>query len=321
MPEPVPGTGRSPLVVVAVGGNALIADPGRVSPQDQARRAVATGREIATLVEDGWRMVVTHGNGPQVGFALRRSELARAEVAEEPLVYAVADTQGSIGFMLLQGLADALDPSYAGRLTAVVTRVLVDADDPAFARPTKPVGGHLSEAEAKTLARLHGWQVAEDSGRGWRRVVASPAPVRVLETAAVRSLLDAGYVVVAGGGGGIPVVQQDDSLVGVDAVVDKDATSALLGDGLDADVLLVLTSVAAVFLHYGTAQQEALRELDVAEAERHLADGQFAEGSMGPKVEAAVRFVRGRTGRCAIVTDSGHARAALRGEAGTRIGG
>lgn len=322
MTEIRPGSG--PVLVVAVGGNALIADDAHVSAEDQGRQAVRTAAEIARLVADGWRVVVTHGNGPQVGFVLRRSELARAEVTEEPLVYAVADTQGSIGFMLAQGLAhglgERLGEEHADRVAAVVTRVVVDAEDPSFDRPTKPVGAQLSEEHARRLAEQHGWQVAEDSGRGWRRVVASPAPVRVLETGAVRTLLEAGHVVVAGGGGGIPVVERDGVLEGVDAVIDKDATSALLAAGLGAQVLLVLTSVPHVSLGYGTPEEETLGGVGVEEAERHLADGQFAEGSMGPKIRAAVDFVRSGPGRRAVITDAAHAVAAMRGEAGTRIG-
>lgn len=313
-------TRQSPVLVVAVGGNALVADSAHVSAEDQAGQALRTAGEIARLVAEGWRVVVTHGNGPQVGFAVRRSELAREEVPEVPLVHAVADTQGSIGFMLGQGLVTALGPAYVERVATVVTRVVVGADDPSFDRPSKPVGAQMTEDEARAQAEEHGWDVAEDSGRGWRRVVASPEPVRVLETEAVRTLVDAGHVVIAGGGGGIPVVERDGRLDGVDAVVDKDSTSALLGLGLGADVLLVLTSVPYVSLDFGTPAEEALGALGVDEAERHLTDGQFAEGSMAPKIRAAVSFVRSAPGRRAVITDAAHAVAAMHGEAGTRIG-
>jgi carbamate kinase len=311
---------RPRLAVVAVGGNALIQDRDHVAIEDQAIQAAATCEHIADLVVDGWRVVLTHGNGPQVGFILHRSAVAKGQTPEVPLVYAVADTQGALGFMMQQGLRNAL--AARGRdasVVSVVTRVLVDADDPAFEAPTKPIGAHMDEDDARELGDRYGWAVAEDVGRGWRRIVASPRPLAIVELAAIEHLIDGGHVVVAAGGGGIPVVDRDGRLEGMDAVIDKDATSSLLARHLGADAFALVTGVSKVALHFGTPRQEWLDDLTVDRAEALVRDDHFDAGSMGPKVEAAISFVRANPAGTAIITDAPSLGASLRGEAGTRI--
>lgn len=313
-------TKTPPLAVVAVGGNALISDRDHVSLKDQAAQAMRTCEHIADIVAAGWRVVVTHGNGPQVGFILHRSELAKNAAPEVPLVYAVADTQGAIGFMMQQGLHNALAArDIPAQTVTVVTRVVVDADDPSFQRPVKPIGAHLDEPVARQFADQFGWTIAEDSGRGWRRVVASPTPRRVVELPAIRHLLREGQLVVTGGGGGIPVIERDGTLEGVDAVIDKDATSSLLAHELGADAFIILTDVDRVALNYGTPDQQELDELDIGKAEELLAQGHFGEGSMAPKVRACVNYLQQRPQGTAIITNAGRATQALQGVGGTRF--
>lgn len=275
---------KRPLAVVAIGGNALILDEARQALADQAAAVASACVSIAELVSRGWRVVVTHGNGPQVGFILRRGEIASGEVPVVPMDYATADTQGAIGSMFQRAL-----PS-----VTLVTHVAVDAHDPAFLRPDKPIGMYYPEARAKELGLRLGWTVAEDSGRGWRRVVASPRPLRILEIDDIAQLSGGGRVVVACGGGGIPVlVGADGRLTGVEAVVDKDRTSALLARLLGADALLLCTGVDAVYAGWGTATQRRLERLSAAEAASLLAGGELGAGSMRPKVEAALDFLTG----------------------------
>lgn len=310
-----------PLAVVAVGGNALIGDSEHLSLQDQAAQARITCDHIAPLLVDGWRVVLTHGNGPQVGFILHRSELAKVSAPEVPLVYAVADTQGAIGFMMQQGMTNALArhrlPTDA---VTVVTRVVVDKDDPAFTHPSKPIGAHYDEATARSLADQFGWQIMEDSGRGWRRTVASPFPRRIVELEAIRHLVERGDMVIAAGGGGIPVIERPGGgLDPIDAVIDKDATSALLAMDLDADALVILTDVPQVAINFGTPQQAGLAELTVDRARAYAADGQFGTGSMGPKVDAGVAFATARPEGRAVITNASSLVHALTGDGGTRI--
>lgn len=313
-------TKTRPLAVVAVGGNALISDRDHVSLQDQAAQATRTCEHIADIVAAGWRVVVTHGNGPQVGFILHRSELAKKSAPEVPLVYAVADTQGAIGFMMQQGLHNALAArDMAVETVTLVTRVVVDSDDPSFQRPVKPIGAHLDEAVARDFAEQFGWSIAEDSGRGWRRVVASPMPRRVVELPAIRHLLREGQLVIAGGGGGISVIERGEGLEGVDAVIDKDATSSLLAHQLEADALVILTDVDRVALNYGTPDQRELDELDIGDAEELLAHGHFGEGSMAPKVRSCVNYLQHRPQGTAIITNAASATQALQGVGGTRF--
>lgn len=311
----------SPLAVVALGGNVLVRDAAHESIPDQYDTVQTVVPHLVDLVADGWRLVITHGNGPQVGFILRRSELAIHEVAPVPLDYVVGDTQGAIGYMFCKALANELRRrAMPTPVVAVVTQTVVDAADPAFTHPTKPVGSFLPEAEARRHATEHGWTIAEDAGRGWRRTVPSPEPVEIVEHATIRTLVDAGVLVVAAGGGGIPVTRSvDGALVGAEAVVDKDRTSALLAAQLDADLLLVATGVERVAVDFATPSPRWLDHLTVAEAQAFAAEGQFGEGSMRPKIDAAIDFLARRPGATALITSPLSLRRALRGETGTRL--
>lgn len=308
------------IAVIAVGGNALIADRRHVSIPDQSHAAEVTARHIADAVAAGWRVAVTHGSGPQVGFVLRRSELARAEVPPEPLDAADADVQGGVGYMFQRALHNEFHRrAMAKRAVAVVTQVLVERADPAFAHPDKPVGAYMDAATAARRARALGWAVAEDAGRGWRRVVPSPLPKAIVDLAPIRDLLGAGYTVIGCGGGGIPVVADEAGMLsGVEAVIDKDHASGLLAAELGAEVLLVATSVAQAALHFGKPGQQWLGEITVAEARAYDREGHFAEGSMAPKVRALADFVA-KTGGLGLITDPPNIGRALAGEAGTRI--
>jgi carbamate kinase len=307
--------------VVAIGGNSLIKDRQHQTVRDQYIAAGETCWHIASMITDGWDVVISHGNGPQVGFILRRSELAAHELHEVPLDVCGADSQGAIGYALVQNLENDFRRLGLDRhAVAVVTQVEVAADDPAFARPTKPIGSFLDEATALRRRDEDGWDVVEDAGRGWRRVVPSPAPLRIVEADAVRALLDAGFVVVSVGGGGIPVVAGDDgNLRGVAAVIDKDLASALLATCIDAQLLLITTAVEKVALDFGTPEQRWVDRLTLAEAKERLAEGRhFAAGSMAPKIEAVVQFLE-RGGEKAIVTSPENVERALAGETGTTV--
>ncbi|WP_051579765.1 carbamate kinase [Pseudonocardia acaciae] len=314
---------NSPTAVVAIGGNALL-DGGptaTIAEQFEAARRIASG--LCELVESGWRLVVTHGNGPQVGFIKRRSDLVADLAPELPhlgLDMCVADSQGSIGYILGSTLAGELRArGVPGQVAAVLTHTVVDGDDPAFGRPSKPIGSFYSAADARRLAHEHRWTIVEDSGRGWRRVVPSPRPRRFLEQHAVRDLLDAGHVVIAAGGGGIPVVEEADGRYrGVEAVIDKDFASALLGTAVDAEVLVIATGVDRIAVRFGHPDQRFLDRLDAAQARRHLADGEFPAGSMGPKIEAALGFLDAG-GREVLVTSPATMAQAWAGGGGTRI--
>ena len=308
-------------VVVALGGNSFISDETHQSVPDQYLAAERACSHIVPLLRDpDLRLVVTHGNGPQVGFILRRSELAAPAMHQVPLDSCVADTQGALGYQLERALRNELRHHRLARSpAAVVTLVLVDRDDPAFRHPSKPIGAFLSKERAEEHRQKDGWEVAEDAGRGWRRVVASPAPKAILDLDAVRSLLDAGFVVVAAGGGGIAVIEDPSGdISGATAVVDKDLTSSLLARQLGAEVLVITTGVEKVYLDYGTPGQKALDAITLAEAKRYVAQGHFKPGSMLPKVEAIIAFLEAG-GRQAIITDSEHVAAALEGRGGTRI--
>lgn len=313
----VPG----PLVVVALGGNALVRDNKHESIPDQYETVQQVAPHLVDLVAAGYRVVVTHGNGPQVGFILRRSELAIHEVAPVPLDYVVGDTQGAIGYMF----AKAIDNELRGRglttpVVAVVTQTVVAADDPAFAHPAKPVGTFMDEATARQRAAEHGWTIVEDSGRGWRRTVPSPEPVEIVELPTIRTLCDGGAVVIAGGGGGIAVTRDaSGALVGAEAVIDKDRTSALLAATLGADLLLIATGVPRVAVDFGTPQQRWLDALTAAEAAELHAAGQFGEGSMGPKIDAVLDFLARRPDAAAVITSPDAMHDALAGRAGTWI--
>jgi carbamate kinase len=309
-------------IVVAIGGNSLVSDEKHQSVPDQYHAVEATCAHLSALLEgnDGLRLVVTHGNGPQVGFILRRSELASGALHTVPLDSCVADTQGAIGYQIQCALRNALLRTGVRRqAVSVVTQTLVDARDPAFLKPNKPIGSFMTAEAAEQHRKVDGWDVVEDAGRGWRRVVSSPVPREILEVDAVRALLDAGFVVIAAGGGGIAVVQDDRGVIsGAAAVVDKDLASGLLARQLGADTLVISTAVEQVCLDYGKPTQRALASMTLAEARRYAAEGHFKPGSMLPKIQAVVQFLEGGGGE-AIITDPAHLSAALKGQTGTRV--
>jgi carbamate kinase len=309
------------LVVVAIGGNSLIKDRMHQSVRDQFAAARQTCEHIASMVHEGWDVVIGHGNGPQVGFILRRSELAAHELHQLPLDVCDADSQGAIGYALAQNLQNELRRYDVNKpVVAVVTQVEVDCHDPAFAAPSKPIGTFMDEAEAARHHEADGWDVAPDANRGWRRVVASPRPHRIVELDVIRTLVAAGAVVIGVGGGGIPVVSDErGDLHGVEAVIDKDLACSLLASDLGADLFLITTGVDRVALHFGTPDEEWLDRLTLADAKKHLAEGtHFARGSMAPKIEAVVGFLE-RGGAEAVITSPDNIERALRGDAGTRI--
>jgi carbamate kinase len=317
----MPTTPRT--AVVAVGGNALLEGGGPATIAEQFDAARRLAPYLCRLVADGWRIVLTHGNGPQVGFIMRRSDLVAdidPALPQLDLDMAVADSQGSLGYILGATLRGELRAAgLRHEVVAMLTHTVVDPEDPAFGAPTKPIGGFYEEAVARRLAEANGWAVAEDSGRGWRRLVASPRPVRILEQEAIETLVDAGFLVVAAGGGGIPVVERPDGrLEGVEAVIDKDFASALLARSVGADLLCITTGVDRVAIDFGTPQQRALDVVGIDEARRHLADGQFPAGSMGPKIEAALAFLEAG-GDEVVITSPERLADALDGTAGTRI--
>ncbi|MGQ9625744.1 MAG: carbamate kinase [Anaerolineae bacterium] len=307
------------VAVIAIGGNSLIKDKDHQTVPDQYEAAHETCIHIASMIEQGWDVAIGHGNGPQVGFILRRSELARHELHEVPLDFCGADTQGAIGYMLQQNLYNEfLKRGMKKQAATVVTQVLVDKNDPAFKNPSKPIGSFMSEELARERLK-EGWNVIEDAGRGWRRVVPSPKPVRVIERDVVKQLIDAGFVVIAVGGGGIPVIEDDEgNLVGVAAVIDKDYASSLLATSIGADLFLISTAVEKVALNYGKPDQKWLDEMTLAEAKKYLEEGHFAPGSMGPKIEAIISFLE-NGGKEAIITNPENIERALAGETGTRI--
>lgn len=311
------------LAVVAVGGNSLITDKKNPDVPHQWDAVRETCRHLADMIEGGWTLVVTHGNGPQVGYILRRNELAAHEVHPTPLDVIGADTQGSIGYMLQQALRNELNSRGIDKpVVSVVTQVRVDQDDPGFKNPSKPIGSFLEEADARKF-EAEGWQVVEDAGRGWRRVVASPIPLEVVEQDAIQTLTDAGNIVIAVGGGGIPVVQNKKGelreLSGVYAVIDKDRATALLAEQIGADLLLISTAVEKVALNFGKPDEKWLDSMTLAEAKQYLAEGiHFAPGSMAPKIEAVITFLE-NGGKKALITDPPNIARALRGETGTFI--
>jgi carbamate kinase len=310
------------LAVVAIGGNSLIRDPEHRTVRDQYEAATDTCKAVARMISEGWDIVLTHGNGPQVGFILRRSELSSNELHEVPLDVCGADTQGAIGYMLQQQLQNELHSLGVARPVAtIVTQVEVDETDAAFGEPTKPIGSAMSQADAERRRSSDGWSVHEDAGRGWRRVVASPAPRAIVELEVIRSLLGARCVVIAAGGGGVPVARgANGRLRGIEAVIDKDRTAALLAAAIGADLLLISTAVDGVALDYGSPEERWLDRLAVDDARRYLANGaHFASGSMKPKVLACVEFLEACPGASAVITRPDRIAEALRGAAGTRF--
>jgi len=312
--------GKSLLAVVAVGGNALILDKDHQSIPDQYDAAALTVHSIVDMIAAGWNVVITHGNGPQVGFILRRSEIAMGEVPPVPMDYAGADLQGALGWMFARALHNEFKRrGMKRRAVAVVTQTVVDPADPAFADPSKPIGSHMDEATARKRAAALGWIVREDAGRGWRRVVPSPRPQSIIEFETIAGLARSGHSVVACGGGGIPVVAgADGELRGVEAVIDKDLASSLLARDIGADLLLVSTGVERVALDFNKPGQRWLDRMTVSEARRYAAEDQFDRGSMGPKIEALIAFLEGG-GREGLITNPPNIGRALAGETGTRV--
>jgi carbamate kinase len=307
------------LTVAAIGGNALVARDGVGAPAEWFDALAKALPPLVDLVARGHPLVLTHGNGPQVGEEMLRMEISKVVMPALSLDLCVAETEGSLGYAIQQVLDNLLRARGVARpVAAVVTQVVVDAGDPAFARPTKPIGSFYTKAQAQRLARDHGWNVVEDAGRGWRRVVPSPRPVRVVEAAAIRALVEAGVVPIAVGGGGIPVVETTSGFRGVEAVIEKDLATTVLARDLQADRAFFLTGVDRVALGFGTPRERFLDRLDAAEARRLLAAGEFPPGSMGPKVEAAAQFVEAG-GAEAVITSLDRLGDALAGRAGTHV--
>jgi carbamate kinase len=308
------------IAVVAVGGNALIKSKAHQTVQDQYECAKDTMSHIVDMIEKGWDVAISHGNGPQVGFILRRSELSKDELHEVPLDYCGADTQGAIGYMFQRALRNEFKRRGIDKVAAtVVTQTLVDKNDPAFENPSKPIGSFMDEVDAKTREEKDGWVVVEDAGRGWRRVVPSPRPIRIVEAEAIHTLLNAGISAVGVGGGGIPVIEDENgNLTGVEAVIDKDFGSALLAKMIDADLFVISTAVEKVALNFNTPDEVWLDKMTVAEAKKYIEEGHFAPGSMLPKVQAIIQYLE-NGGKKALITDPEHIGDALEGKTGTWI--
>lgn len=306
-------------VVLAIGGNAITKPNEKGTFEEQLQNIAMAMDPVADVIKDGYRVVITHGNGPQVGNLLIKNELARSVVPEMPLYVCVANTQGSIGYAIQQQLRYALSrKGMTSEVITFITQVLVDPADPAFQHPTKPIGPFYSHDEAKEIMAKKGYQFVEDSGRGWRRVVPSPYPQRIIESEAIKKALLNGMTVVAAGGGGIPVVEEGGRLHGVDGVIDKDLAAMRLAIDVGADTLFLLTSVHRVAINYGRPDQRELDRITVEEARTYLEQGHFPAGSMGPKVSAAIEFLE-NGGQRVVIGHLAEAASALRGEAGTTI--
>ncbi len=307
--------------VIAIGGNSLIKDKEHQSVPDQHNAVVETCEHIADLITAGYEVVITHGNGPQVGFILLRSEIASKQLHTVPLDYCGADTQGAIGYSIQRAMMNIFKQrGIKGHDTVtVVTQVLVDRNDPAFKNPSKPIGPFYSVAEAKERKDKEGWDIVEDAGRGWRRVVPSPKPVKILEIDAIKDLVAKKFTVVAAGGGGIPVIEKEDGQIeGIAAVIDKDYASSLLASEIKADIFIISTAVDKVYLNFGKEDQKALDKITFKEARQYMEEGHFKKGSMLPKVEAALSFLE-HGGHKAIITNPENLRNAVEGKSGTTI--
>lgn len=312
----------SKLAVIAVGGNSLIKDAKNITVEDQELALQETAHHIVDMIEAGWDLAIGHGNGPQVGFILRRSEIAAKEgMHEVPLDVCGADSQGAIGYEFQQALQNEYQRRGINKSAAtIITQTLVDQKDPAFQKPTKPIGSFMDEAEAKRREREMGWSVVEDAGRGWRRVVPSPMPTKILELGSVKVLLNAGVTVITVGGGGIPVVDTGNcQYEGTAAVIDKDFASSLLAQEIGAELFLIATAVEKVAINFGKPNQQWLDKMTLAEAKQYLAEGtHFAKGSMAPKIQAIVWFLE-NGGQQALITNPENIGRALKGETGTWI--
>lgn len=311
--------GSDKLAVIAIGGNSLISETEAVNVASEYKIVGKTCQQIAKLMTDGWNVVITHGNGPQAGFNLRRSELAAHELFELPLDVIVTFTQGSIGYYIQQNLYNIFKKDgVAKQVATLVTQIAVDPDDNAFARPTKSIGGYLDQNKAGQLEKA-GWPMAEEPGKGWRRLVASPMPQKILEQDIIQDLISAGHVVVTCGGGGVAVTRgEQGELAGTTAVIDKDFTSALLASNLGAELLIISTAVDRVALNFGRPDQSWLDEINLEKAEKYLNEGHFGMGSMAPKIKAATRFLK-KGGKKVIITSPNNIFKSTQGSAGTHI--
>jgi len=307
------------VAVIAVGGNSLIQN-GKKSIPDQYQAAKETSSHISKMISSGWSVIIAHGNGPQVGFILRRSELSLHELHPVPLDYCGADTQGSIGYMFQQSLQNEFRKLGINKTpVTIVTQVRVDSADPAFKNPSKPIGSFMDEDSAKEKAEKENWSVKEDSGRGWRRVVPSPPPIEIIERDAIKELVNKDFVVIAVGGGGIPVIHNDSGdLEGVAAVIDKDFASSLLATEVGADLFLISTAVEKVYLNFGSSEQQSLDQVTTSQLKKYINENHFAAGSMLPKILAVLQFFE-NGGKRAIITNPENIERALNGETGTHI--
>jgi carbamate kinase len=313
-------TSNNKVAVVAVGGNSLIPDKTRKTIPDQYEAAAETMAHIAGMIQSGWNVVITHGNGPQVGFIMRRAEIALHELHPVPLDYCGADSQGAIGYMFQRALHNEFRRrGIQKQAITVVTLVLVDGNDQAFKNPAKPIGSFMDEPTAIIRRNEEGWVVVEDAGRGWRRVVPSPLPIQIMEVDAIRALIEDGFVVISVGGGGIPVVEDEKGdLLGVEAVIDKDFASSLLATNINAELFLISTAVEKVALNFNKPDQQWLDRMTLSEAKRYLEEGHFAKGSMEPKIQAIIGYLE-RGGVKALITNPEHIDQALAGKTGTII--
>ncbi len=313
---------KAKMALVAIGGNSLIKSKALQKVEDQHEAIRETVKHVVDLIEQGWQVLISHGNGPQVGFIMRRSEVARRETGLHlvPLVNVVADTQGSIGYQIQQAMNNELTArGLAGQCVTVVTQTVVDKDDPAFGAPSKPVGEFFDESQLASIRKEYpDWSLVQDAGRGFRRVVPSPAPLEIVERPVIESLLAAGYHVVAAGGGGIPVVKAGETMEGVDAVIDKDLASSLLAGQLKADLLIISTAVKAVALNYGKPDQKVIGTMTVSEAQTYIDQKHFAPGSMLPKIQAALKFLAAG-GKEVIITAPEFIKEAVLSGGGTHI--
>ncbi len=307
-------------VVLAIGGNSLIKDNNHIDLASQYEAVRETSRYITDLISEGMNIVITHGNGPQVGFIYRRGELARHELPLIPLDICGADTQGAIGYMIQKALLNEFRRrGIVKKVVTIVTQTMVDRDDDSFKFPTKPIGSFMSEQEAVVNQRDFGWQIMEDAGRGFRRVVPSPIPKEFIELDAVKLLLEKEYIVIAAGGGGIPVIRNEqEDLEGVEAVIDKDLSASLLARKLKINTFIITTAVDAAYLNYGKPNQKPIRHATLNEIKQFLAEGHFKPGSMKPKIEAVIQFLE-NGGEKAIITTPSNLSKAFKGQSGTMI--